>query len=80
MSDPRIVGLTEALAIIDDLGKAWPEDMFGPDLNAAEWATVRAAGIPTERIASACYRHALRVAAHLITDAIAEHRAEEADA
>lgn len=74
MSDPRIVGLSEATTILAELAKAWPEDIFGPDLTADEWEQVRSAGIPTERVASACYRHALRVAAKQLNEAIADYR------
>ena len=76
MTDPRIVGLSEAVTILAELAKSWPEDIFGPPLTTEEWQQVRTAGIPTERIASECYRHVLRVARSQLSEAIADYREE----
>lgn len=73
MTDPRIVGLKEALTIIAATRDYWPEDLFGIDLTGDEWELVRSAGIPTERIASACYRHALSVVMRAIREALADY-------
>jgi hypothetical protein len=56
-----VAGLNKARTIIGELAKAWSGDIFGPDLTPDEWQQVRSAGIPVERIATACYRHALHV-------------------
>ena len=73
MKDPRTVGLAEAIVILAELAKFWPEDVFGPPLSTEEWQQVRSAGIPTERIASECYRHVLRVARSRLSEAIADY-------
>jgi hypothetical protein len=77
MNDPRIIGLKESLTILAELAKSWPEDIFGPPLSTEEWEQVRSAGIPTERVASECYRHALRVARSVIRDAVADYSEED---
>jgi predicted Zn-ribbon and HTH transcriptional regulator len=56
-----VAGLNKARTIIGELAKAWSGDIFGPDLTPDEWQQVCSAGIPVERIATACYRHALHV-------------------
>lgn len=77
MNDPRIIGLNEARTILRELAKAWPEDIFGTDLTTEEWTQVRSAGIPTERIASECYRHALRVADKWLSEAVTDYSEDD---
>ena len=76
MSEPRLVGLNAAIATLAQLAESWPEDIFGPPLTSEEWVQVRSAGIPTERIASECYRHALRVARMQLAEEVADLRDE----
>lgn len=54
--------------IAQEISKAldwYPVDVFGDDLTHEDWDLIRSTGIPTERVASECYRHAYRLAARI---------------